>query len=167
MSWFDRKFSINHGRPFAWSTFRFLLVQNWPLRINERHLLLAQFLTSANVSTSWSLWKWTSVNLYKYEWFPFLPHASCIFYQRGTIFSLHIFTTCRELLLVWCHFMKIFELLKTLKVIFEVNYPLIWIQIFIFCTHLNWLTHSLSRSKPVRKQIPDLQSGFGDKPLQT
>ena len=65
--------------------------------------------------------------------------ASCIVHLLSTWCNNYFLCissrlNCREIWLVWCLFMRIFELLKTLKVVFEVNYPLILIQIYIFGT---------------------------------
>lgn len=69
--------------------------------------------------------------------FLFLHHVSCTLYRPGVIFSLRIVSTCREIWLVWCHFLRIFEPLKILKVIFGVNYLFICTLIYILCSLIN------------------------------
>lgn len=133
MSCFDGKFSINHRLIMAdhlcgplFVLFQSKINLSWN---NARHLNTA-FSTVPDFNQRQyyilSLWKWTSVYLYKYEWFPFLHHVSCILYRRGVIL---------------CVSSRLFERsgwfgvtfsVRILEVIFVVNYSFIWIQMYTF-----------------------------------
>lgn len=138
MFWPQVQHKLDH---LLWSQFVFVSFQKLTSPRTMRDAWNTAFSRLSDFSQRWYIFKFVKINrclfIYKYIWFLFLHHVSCTLYRPGVIFSLRIVSTCREIWLVWCHFLRIFEPLKILKVIFGVNYLFICTLIYILCSLIN------------------------------